>query len=118
MTPKRCKACRTARKVVFEKEKNEEDRIWLENENKEITRLLYSLPYSKQNMSEISVDSPLHTLYVIGNGFDLMHGVYDEGMLGMVPNMMEVMGVLEEDDDNFSAAIFLRQQNGQYILCR
>lgn len=47
----------------------------MKNENNEITGLLYSLPYLKQSMDEISIEIPLHTLYVIGNGFDLMHGV-------------------------------------------
>lgn len=148
VTPKRCKSCRIARKAVLEKAKKDEKvRIWLEKENKEIACCLPLLPYEKKEMSEISFDVPSCTLYVIGNGFDLMHGVPsgyynfrdflgkyselrkqletwnlkedlwadfedslahmdDDAMLEIVPDMMEIMGVLNEDDDEFSAADF------------
>ncbi len=98
-------------------------------------------------MAELPLDHSMRTLYIIGNGFDLMHGVPsrytefrdylgkhselrkqledwnlkedlwsdledslahmdDEGMMGTVPDMMDIMGVPEEDDDDFSAADF------------
>lgn len=101
----------------------------------------------KKKISELSIDRPAHTLYVIGNGFDLMHDIPsrydqfrdflgrhselrtqlemwnlkenlwadfedslahmdDEGMLETIPDMMDIMGVLDEDDDDFSAADF------------
>lgn len=117
------------------------------NEKKEITNLLSALPYEKCKLSQVSVQNPALTLYIIGNGFDLMHGVPSsyykfrdflgeqselrkqletwnlkeelwadfedslaymdgEGLLETVPDMMEVMGVLDKEDDDFSAADF------------
>lgn len=146
--PKHCKSCRSARKSMYEKKKKQdEEKNWLEKENDEIVRYLAFLQYETKNLNEIFIDKPECTLYIIGNGFDLMHGVPssyykfrdslgksselkrqletwslkedlwsdledslahmdDEGMLAMAPDMLEIMGVLDEDDEEFSAADF------------
>ena len=103
--------------------------------------------FQKVERQDIPLDSPDTTLYVIGNGFDMAHGVpssYDrfrdsiskrnplrftlenfikkddiwgnfedslayldrEKMMDSLDEVLDVMGVLEEDDDEFSAADF------------
>lgn len=63
--PKRCRACREKKK---QERKAEEDARQFEKE-------LSDSPYAIQEVSDIDVSSPATTLYVIGNGFDLAHGV-------------------------------------------
>lgn len=63
--PKRCKACRAKKK---QERKAEEAARQFEKE-------LSDSPYAIKEVSDIDVISPATTLYVIGNGFDLAHGV-------------------------------------------
>ena len=63
--PKRCRACREKKK---QERKAEEDARQFEKE-------LSDSPYAIKEVSDIDVSSPATTLYVIGNGFDLAHGV-------------------------------------------
>ncbi|MDD3394288.1 MAG: AbiH family protein [Anaerotignum sp.] len=144
--PKRCKKCRTNKKRESKgKQTDETDKDWFLKENLEIDQLLQTLPYRQVTKEEIVVDTPKHTLYVIGNGFDLMHGIPssyysfrdflgkhsslrsalenwnmkgnlwadfedslahmdDTSMLNTIPDMMDILGVLDEDDADFSAA--------------
>lgn len=63
--PKRCQACREKKK---QERKAEEAERQFEKELSDST-------YAIKEVSDIDVISPATTLYVIGNGFDLAHGV-------------------------------------------
>ena len=63
--PKRCKPCRDKRKLRLEQEREE----------KELKGFLLTLPFKQTEMTEIPLADPYTTLFVIGNGFDIMHGV-------------------------------------------
>jgi hypothetical protein len=63
--PKRCKSCRDKKKARFKKEKSKAA----------FTEALSNSPYKyieKSNLPKIDADT---SLFIIGNGFDLMHGV-------------------------------------------
>lgn len=66
--PKRCRSCR-------EKKKQERQRLEAEVAVRQFEKELGYSPYTVKRVSEIEIDSPNTTLYVIGNGFDLAHGV-------------------------------------------
>ena len=66
--PKRCKACR-------EKKKQERQKKEAEEATRQFEKELSDSPYAIRGVSNIEVKSPVTTLYVIGNGFDLAHGV-------------------------------------------
>ena len=70
--PKRCPNCRKSRK--FAREENERQQKWEEDERK-LKILLSSLPYNHIKLSELKFANPETSLVVIGNGFDIMHGV-------------------------------------------
>lgn len=61
--PKRCKECRKARK-------EEEKRIKAEQDEKVLQRLV-----AKFEQKPIEFANPDKSLVIIGNGFDIMHGV-------------------------------------------
>ncbi len=63
--PKRCKGCRDKKKMSYEKEQKE----------KELEEILSTLPYKQIGKTEIALKDPNTVLFIIGNGFDLMHGV-------------------------------------------
>lgn len=74
--PKRCKKCRKARRAEIESKKRAEaDLIWYRQEEQKINRLLAELPYSRISTQDVHIFEPGKTLYVIGNGFDIVHGV-------------------------------------------
>lgn len=139
--PKRCKPCRNTRRHLFEQTKIEQ----------ELEMLLPTLPFKKIKMAEIVLSNPDAALFIIGNGFDLMHGIQSsyynfrdtigksdilrftlenyiraddiwgdfennlayldrEMMLGTVDDRLGDFGVLDEDDDDFSAADFFAAQ--------
>lgn len=60
--PKRCKACRDKKKARFKQEK-------------ELQALLSSLPFKQIEKTDLFLINPNTSLFIIGNGFDLMHGV-------------------------------------------
>ena len=66
--PKRCKLCRELKKLEWQKKEAEEAAKKFEAE-------LETSKYTVIKISDIEVSSPATTLYVIGNGFDLAHGV-------------------------------------------
>lgn len=68
--PKRCKACRAKRKE--EKKKLEQDQA-TKLENEKIEKLSHE--WQTAEMANLNVDGT-DTLYIIGNGFDIMHGVH------------------------------------------
>lgn len=70
--PKRCKTCRKNKK---DRKTQIENKKWREQENRKIKILLEQLNYNNLVNSELSSLNPRETLYVIGNGFDIMHGV-------------------------------------------
>lgn len=70
--PKRCPECRKARKTA--KENLEKRQKWEEDEHK-LQTLLTSLPYHQTSLDKLEFNNPDHSLVVIGNGFDIMHGV-------------------------------------------
>lgn len=75
--PKRCKPCRKAKKARYEMQEREEaDKLWQEQEAEQIEELLPKLPYHKIARSDWKAAArPSDILYIIGNGFDIMHGV-------------------------------------------
>ena len=139
--PKRCKSCRDKRKLWLEQEREE----------KELRSFLSTLPFKQVKMAEITLSNPEATLFIIGNGFDRMHGTPSsyyhfrdtigknnilrftletyirkdniwgdfesslayldrEMMLSTVDDWLDNFGVLDEDDDDFSAADFFAAQ--------
>lgn len=70
--PKRCKSCRDKRKHHFEQERKEKERIETELELKQF---LSALPFRQAEIIEIIPADPDRTLFIIGNGFDIMHGI-------------------------------------------
>ena len=65
--PKRCKECRKARK---EQKAQEGKRIKTERDEKVLQRLV-----AKFEQKPIEFSNPDKSLMIIGNGFDIMHGV-------------------------------------------
>jgi len=63
--PKRCKPCRGKKKARFKQEK---ERI-------EFEKALAASPYKYIEKSNLLKTEPDTSLFIIGNGFDLMHGV-------------------------------------------
>jgi len=66
--PKRCKACRDKKKARFKQ-------IQQEKERAELEEFLSTLPFEQYEKSEIPLTDSDTSLFIIGNGFDLMHGV-------------------------------------------
>ena len=66
--PKRCKVCREKKKAIWQR--NE-----IEAATRQFEKELASSPYTIKEIPEIEISVPATTLYVIGNGFDLAHGV-------------------------------------------
>lgn len=84
--PKRCKECREVRKTA-RKVLESEEKAMLEEKNKdiqqkqaevdekELEKILESIPFLQIQFNSLTIDNPSHTLVVLGNGFDIMHGV-------------------------------------------
>lgn len=70
--PKRCKECRKNRKQV--QENLDKQKKWEEGERK-LAALLSNLPYIQTSLENITFGNPTHSLVIIGNGFDIIHGV-------------------------------------------
>ena len=70
--PKRCPECCKQRKIEKQQAAEQE---WHSREEQKIQELLDKLPYDRLPLPEVTVDNPSKTLYVIGNGFDIAHGV-------------------------------------------
>lgn len=77
--PKRCKDCRRNRRIIRleeEKKKAAEDRCRkAEEEEQQLQVKLSGLPFEQILLSNITFADPQNTLVIIGNGFDMMHGV-------------------------------------------
>ncbi|MGI6251552.1 MAG: AbiH family protein [Anaerolineaceae bacterium] len=70
--PKRCKKCRAARKQAWE----QAQKTKVKKEQAEIfERALAAAAFRSVRLDEFPAGDPLHTLNIIGNGFDRMHGV-------------------------------------------
>lgn len=59
--PKRCKACRDKRKAHFQE--------------KEVASFLSAMPFKQIDTAALALTNPNAVLFIIGNGFDLMHHV-------------------------------------------
>lgn len=70
--PKRCKKCRTVRKQAWEQEQKAQEG---KEEAELFNQTLTSAPFKTVSLDNIQTGDPLATLNIIGNGFDLMHGV-------------------------------------------
>ena len=77
--PKRCKDCRKRRKeikkVITEKQKAGAQQKRWEKDEMEINEILKEFPFPQITLNEIVLENPSRSLVIIGNGFDLMHGV-------------------------------------------
>ncbi|MBQ2942331.1 MAG: zinc-ribbon domain containing protein [Clostridia bacterium] len=77
--PKRCKNCRKKRKDARkEQEKLLQEKISAEKkerEEKELALLLKSSAVKQVDFGKLENNNPSVSLFVIGNGFDIMHGV-------------------------------------------
>lgn len=74
--PKYCYYCNKAMRKARQKEKEaEENRRWLERSRKDHQAFLEQLPKWRVVSYTQVAPSENQTLYIIGNGFDLMHGV-------------------------------------------
>lgn len=84
--PKRCCECRKKRKEekrvaeakIKEKQEileNEKRQKKWEKEEKAIERLTKKLPIPQISIKDMALENPSESLVIIGNGFDLMHGV-------------------------------------------
>jgi hypothetical protein len=68
--PKRCKPCRAKKKIRYEQERKERERV---ERQKELEEFLPTLPFKQ--IDKVEITDPNTTLFIIGNGFDIMHGV-------------------------------------------
>lgn len=84
--PKRCHECRKKRKEekrvaeakIKEKQKaleNEERQKKWEKDEKEMERLVKKFSFPQISIKDMQLENPSKSLVIIGNGFDLMHGV-------------------------------------------
>lgn len=70
--PKRCKACRYKKKAWYDQIQKD----WTkQEEQKELQALLSTLPFKQIKKTDMVFVDPNTVLFIIGNGFDLMHGV-------------------------------------------
>lgn len=147
--PKRCKACRAKNKIKYEQEHKERER---QERQKELEGFLSTLPFNHIEKTEIALTDPNTILFIIGNGFDIMHCVpssyYNfrdsigrnnmlritletyirkndvwgnfedslayldrEMMLSVLDDWLDNFDVLDEDDDDFSAADYFAAQD-------
>jgi len=72
MLPKRCKKCRTSRKQLWEQGKKAKER---EEQAGFFKQALTATPFKNVSLDSFSTGTPSAILNIIGNGFDLMHGV-------------------------------------------
>lgn len=74
--PKRCPACRKVRRDArkAEAEKVRTQKKW-EEEEAELESLLRIRPLHQVSATDLVLKNPSKTLVIIGNGFDIMHGV-------------------------------------------
>ena len=70
--PKRCLKCRDARKTA---QKEIEQNKKREEDEDKLNTLLASLPFEQISLGDLKFPNPDKSLVIIGNGFDMMHGV-------------------------------------------
>lgn len=140
--PKLCKSCHNKKKAKFKQEKERVER----------QEILSTLPFKHIEKAEMSLTDRNTSLFIIGNGFDIMHGVkssyynfrdtigrnnmlrftlenyirqddvwgnFENGlayldremMLGTLDDWLDDFDVLDEDDDDFSAANYFAAQD-------
>lgn len=70
--PKRCKKCRTAKKQAWEQEQKAKEQ---KEQAEFFKQALTAAPFKSVSLDSFPTGDPSATLNIIGNGFDLMHGV-------------------------------------------
>ena len=77
--PNRCLACRKARLKIRQQKDMQistaQSRLKQEQNERELAVLMSTLPYNQVALKAISISEPSKELVIIGNGFDIMHGV-------------------------------------------
>lgn len=81
--PKRCQACRQKRKVARKRrEEIIQERIAQaqaaqkrDEDERNLTSLLSVVSYKQLPLEDLVIENPSKTLFIIGNGFDIVHGV-------------------------------------------
>ncbi|MEQ6376346.1 bacteriophage abortive infection AbiH family protein [Bacillaceae bacterium S4-13-56] len=147
--PKRCKVCRDKKKARYEQDQKESEKL---EKQKELGEFLSTLPLKQIEKTEIPLADSATSLFIIGNGFDIMHGVkssyynfrdtigrhnilrftlenyirqddvwgnFEDGlayldremMLGTLDDWLDDFDVLDENDDDFSAADYFAAQD-------
>lgn len=142
--PKRCKNCRYAKKKA--REQSEQIKAH-QKQRQQLEKAITESPFCFIERQEIIINNPDLTLFVIGNGFDIIHGVSSsyynfrdwlgrrselrdmletyimkadlwadfedslaylnaEILIDNASECMDIFDVLEQDNDNFSAADF------------
>lgn len=78
--PKRCKPCREKRRKDKQQKDGqfyaEQNRLKWEQDERELSAMLLTLPYKKVDLNTITISNPSKELVIIGNGFDIMHGAH------------------------------------------
>ena len=70
--PKRCKTCREMRRQVWQEQQGIVER---EENEKNIESFCIENGYCSVHINDIHISNPQKALFVLGNGFDLVHGV-------------------------------------------
>lgn len=70
--PKRCKACNDKKKILYVQEQKEREGL---ERQKELEEILSTFPFKQIAKTEIALTDSNTILFIIGNGFDIIHGV-------------------------------------------
>lgn len=73
--PKRCKECRKRRKVVADEQNRLVQADVKAQEEVELKSILQDSGVRQIEFQSLTNETPKNTLFVVGNGFDIMHGV-------------------------------------------
>lgn len=104
--PKRCSCCRKKRrKEKLKLLKKSDDAP--QKESVPIDSILADLPYGHCDMDNLVLTKPVHTLFVIGNGFDIAHGVKSSYW-----DFQKTLG--KNSDLRFFVEVYLRNENLWY----
>ncbi|MBQ7757503.1 AbiH family protein [Anaerotignum sp.] len=74
--PKRCRTCRNKRRQEQQEKIAEAEaaKKWKKDEA-ELQELFKTFPFSQKKLQDVKMMTPEKSLMILGNGFDLMHGV-------------------------------------------
>lgn len=99
--PKRCTACRKKRR---EEQAEIERKLKLRKDEEELANILQTLPYKNIVLNNIVIKKPSKTLFIFGNGFDIMHDVKSsyndfQKTLGKNSRLRELLETYLKSDD-------------------